>query len=414
MSERQRLNKKGRDFLKKAFTGRAKIVGPAGAHTLRFGAQKIACGGGWGSLESMLEVPHGTEFAVLERQADGATLLLAEGRSLDEADSIAKLRWDQSGYRLHFVAAATAAARSQVPWDARGVLHHESGADIYVHEFTPERTMLALALHDGDGAVIGIALGDSMSLAPLAPPPVGCPVLRALVSRYAELYGVTPASLFADPDVAARLQASHHDDKKMRTSVAARHAERALQHRLARAARVLERVEGFCADAEVLRRTQVRLARGATRAELGALEQRLMEAEAAAHPALGGELRYPYARLAFGAAGCDMTPVERDVLELGGLAGRVTALCLGPSLSTGDLQAVRAWSEVVDLSSLCAALTRAAATILAWSRWPDVAAARALLDGVATERPTIGEIFDHVCPEPSRADCSPDLGGETT
>ncbi|MDZ4063432.1 MAG: hypothetical protein U1E22_02085, partial [Coriobacteriia bacterium] len=336
-----------------------------------------AFGGNWDSLESSLTIPSEISFDVLERAQDGATLLLAEGRTAKDAKVLTRLRWDPSAYRLYFMGANTSATKGPLP-KIRGIARHPNGADIFVHEFRPEHLMLAFALHDGGDCLVGLLLGDDKSLAPIAPPPVGCPVLRTLISKYADNYG--PRDLLNKPEVMAAIERSHETETKARGTTATRHAERSLDFLRLRVVELLKQLDGYSEEAARLEATPPGLKRGQkTWPELEMLQSRLEEAA------------YSLSK--------DRTQdshTAEDLHRLDSLIGQVTNRTMGIPLFPGDLKPVRTWYEVAELGTLYVRIARAALRNIAWSCMPDLAAAMARLGACGDDHPTFAAYLEFI------------------
>ncbi len=375
MSDQRPIEPKQSTFLQKAFGWKTKLVKTPS--TLRFDDTVLAFGGDWDSLESSLTIPSDLSFHVIERAQDGATLLLADGRTTKEVKTLTRLSWNQFAYRLYFMGATTSSTKGSLP-KTRGIEHHPNGADIFVHEFRPEHRMLAFSLHDDSDHMVGLLLGDDQSLAPLAPPPVGCPVLRALVSKYADNYG--PRDLLNEPEVVAALERSHETERKARGATAARHAQRSLDFLRLRVAHLLDQLDGYSVDAEQLRAEAPGLKLfKKTSSDLAMLQSRLEETAYA----LSKENHRD-------------SHTEEDLPTLDSLIGQVTNRTMGIPLFAADLKAVRTWYEIAELGTLYVGIARAALRNIAWSSMPDVAAAMARLEAWGDDHPALDTYLEFI------------------
>lgn len=321
-----------RTFLRKG----TRLVRASGAFEA---GEALAFGGAWGALEGRVDRTRG-RFEVHERAEDGATLLLSG--SLDDAASLEPLRWDDFAYDLH-VAPVTAAAAS-TPAPSKGITRSSFG-DCFTHTFRPERgRMLCFALRGSDGALVGLLFGDERSLAPLAPPPVGCPVLRALVGRHGETFG--PRTALTEPVVVEALRASHRDDKKAAKVVAETHTERALAFNRARLAALLERLPGYENDAAAVRAIEPRPTSTSWGEAVWFIHARLMDAELAARPEAEPEALSKRAQV----------------------AGRAF---IGVTVWAAETKGVRWWGPATDLAKICQQSAETAARVGLWNVWPD-------------------------------------------
>lgn len=340
------LTKKDLAFLTRAFARK-------GTHEPRVfeAGEALAFGGAWGALEGRIDRAQG-RFEIHERQDDGATLLLSG--SLDDAASLETLVWDDFAYDFHL----TALAAANTPGEAPPVgLSTIAGTVCFTYAFRRERgRMLFFALRRSDGSLVGLLLGDEASLGTLAPPPLGCPVLRALLARHAEILG--PPTGMSDPEVIAALRASHRDDKKGAKSVAETHVERALSFNRARLASLLERIPSFAADAEAVRAIEPRPTSKSWGEVLYEIQARLIETELAMRP-------------------------SPEPIESSNRARALGRWSLGVTVWPAELKGVRWWGPATDLASICVQAAETAAVVGLWSASPDPVAMEAWLVSLA-------------------------------